>query len=134
MLQFSVRTFPLIQRNKMSTENGDPGSPASAGTQETAYIPVRVLGRGAFGEAVLYRRLEDNSLVVWKEVLFTNKFCSNFELCEQNKCFISYLNDFLPLRSILPDLGKRKGMMHKMKLISYPFLTTLILFHTTTIF
>ena len=78
MLQFSVRTFPLIQRNKMSTENGDPGSRASAGTQETAYIPVRVLGRGAFGEAVLYRRLEDNSLVVWKEVLFINKICSNF--------------------------------------------------------
>ena len=28
------------------------------GSQETAYIPVRVLGRGAFGEAVLYRKVE----------------------------------------------------------------------------
>ncbi|KAK2194294.1 hypothetical protein NP493_116g01001 [Ridgeia piscesae] len=40
----------------------------SPGSQETGYIPVRVLGRGAFGEAVLYRKVEDNSLVVWKEV------------------------------------------------------------------
>ena len=64
----------------MSAGNGDPTSPGSAGSQETAYIPVRVLGRGAFGEAVLYRRLEDNSLVVWKEVF--NKFCvcNRFEL------------------------------------------------------
>ncbi|KAL5006799.1 hypothetical protein ScPMuIL_015605 [Solemya velum] len=36
--------------------------------QETSYLFVRVLGRGAFGEAVLYRKTEDNSLVVWKEV------------------------------------------------------------------
>ncbi|XP_073725913.1 serine/threonine-protein kinase Nek9 [Misgurnus anguillicaudatus] len=32
------------------------------------YIPIRVLGKGAFGEATLYRRTEDNSLVVWKEI------------------------------------------------------------------
>lgn len=32
------------------------------------YIPIRILGKGAFGEATLYRRTEDNSLVVWKEV------------------------------------------------------------------
>ncbi|XP_028398483.1 serine/threonine-protein kinase Nek9-like isoform X3 [Dendronephthya gigantea] len=32
------------------------------------YILVRTLGRGAFGEANLYRKIEDNSLVVWKEV------------------------------------------------------------------
>ncbi|XP_060069030.1 serine/threonine-protein kinase Nek9-like [Ylistrum balloti] len=36
--------------------------------QETSYLFVKVLGRGAFGEAVLYRKTEDNSLVVWKEV------------------------------------------------------------------
>ena len=28
------------------------------GSQETAYIPIRILGRGAFGEAVLYRKCE----------------------------------------------------------------------------
>ncbi|XP_038646357.1 LOW QUALITY PROTEIN: serine/threonine-protein kinase Nek9 [Scyliorhinus canicula] len=35
---------------------------------ELHYIPVKILGRGAFGEATLYRRTEDNSLVVWKEI------------------------------------------------------------------
>ncbi|XP_048259677.1 serine/threonine-protein kinase Nek9-like isoform X1 [Haliotis rufescens] len=38
------------------------------GLHETSYVLVRVLGRGAFGEAVLYRKTEDNSLVVWKEI------------------------------------------------------------------
>ena len=66
MLQYSSGSRLL---KKMLAGNGEPGSPGSAGLQETAYIPVRVLGRGAFGEAVLYRRLEDNSLVVWKEVI-----------------------------------------------------------------
>ncbi|CAL8272583.1 unnamed protein product [Merluccius merluccius] len=41
----------------------------SGGEEERLhYIPIRILGRGAFGEATLYRRTEDNSLVVWKEV------------------------------------------------------------------
>ncbi|KAL8568793.1 hypothetical protein ACOMHN_000076 [Nucella lapillus] len=35
---------------------------------QTSYVFVRALGRGAFGEAVLYRKTNDNSLVVWKEV------------------------------------------------------------------
>uniref|UniRef100_A0A6I8NYX2 Serine/threonine-protein kinase Nek9 n=1 Tax=Ornithorhynchus anatinus TaxID=9258 RepID=A0A6I8NYX2_ORNAN len=39
--------------------------------EELHYIPIRVLGRGAFGEATLYRRTEDDSLVVWKEVDLT---------------------------------------------------------------
>ncbi|XP_064621666.1 serine/threonine-protein kinase Nek9-like isoform X2 [Lineus longissimus] len=43
-------------------------SPLPESPQEASYIPVRVLGKGAFGEAVLYRKTEDNSLVVWKEV------------------------------------------------------------------
>ncbi|BFZ01979.1 hypothetical protein BsWGS_05018 [Bradybaena similaris] len=33
-----------------------------------SYTFVRVLGSGAFGEAVLYQKTEDNSLVVWKEI------------------------------------------------------------------
>ncbi|CAG5121379.1 unnamed protein product, partial [Candidula unifasciata] len=33
-----------------------------------SYTFLRVLGSGAFGEAVLYQKTEDNSLVVWKEV------------------------------------------------------------------
>ncbi|EHB15420.1 Serine/threonine-protein kinase Nek9 [Heterocephalus glaber] len=57
-----------------------PGPSASAGPrvgggaaeqEELHYIPIRVLGRGAFGEATLYRRTEDDSLVVWKEVDLT---------------------------------------------------------------
>ncbi|XP_063426870.1 serine/threonine-protein kinase Nek9-like [Mytilus trossulus] len=38
------------------------------GALEASYIYVKVLGRGAFGEANLYRKTEDKSLVVWKEV------------------------------------------------------------------
>ncbi|KAB0375224.1 hypothetical protein FD755_013716 [Muntiacus reevesi] len=61
---------------------GDSGPGPSAGPvpragggaaeqEELHYIPIRVLGRGAFGEATLYRRTEDDSLVVWKEVDLT---------------------------------------------------------------
>ncbi|XP_039540321.1 serine/threonine-protein kinase Nek9 isoform X1 [Pimephales promelas] len=50
--------------NGRSTTSG-----AFAGEEEKLhYIPIRVLGKGAFGEATLYRRTEDNSLVVWKEI------------------------------------------------------------------
>nr|XP_020031209.1 serine/threonine-protein kinase Nek9 isoform X2 [Castor canadensis] len=51
-----------------------PGPRAGGGAaeqEELHYIPIRVLGRGAFGEATLYRRTEDDSLVVWKEVDLT---------------------------------------------------------------
>uniref|UniRef100_A0A8C9VQA7 non-specific serine/threonine protein kinase n=1 Tax=Scleropages formosus TaxID=113540 RepID=A0A8C9VQA7_SCLFO len=54
-----------------SDRRSGSGSAASGGGQEEEklhYIPIRILGRGAFGEATLYRRTEDNSLVVWKEV------------------------------------------------------------------
>jgi hypothetical protein len=33
-------------------------SPVPESPQEASYIPVRVLGKGAFGEAVLYRKTE----------------------------------------------------------------------------
>ena len=35
---------------------------------EESYTKVKVLGRGAFGEAVLYKKTATNDLVVWKEV------------------------------------------------------------------
>ena len=38
------------------------------GCQESAYVNIRTLGKGAFGEAVLYRKVADDSLVVWKEI------------------------------------------------------------------
>ncbi|EDO35699.1 predicted protein, partial [Nematostella vectensis] len=46
----------------------EEGDILNAEIQQEMYIPVRTLGRGAFGEAVLYRKIEDNMLVVWKEV------------------------------------------------------------------
>uniref|UniRef100_A0A0G2K8N9 non-specific serine/threonine protein kinase n=1 Tax=Rattus norvegicus TaxID=10116 RepID=A0A0G2K8N9_RAT len=48
-----------------------PRAGGAAEQEELHYIPIRVLGRGAFGEATLYRRTEDDSLVVWKEVDLT---------------------------------------------------------------
>uniref|UniRef100_UPI00398F31C5 serine/threonine-protein kinase Nek9-like n=1 Tax=Pristiophorus japonicus TaxID=55135 RepID=UPI00398F31C5 len=58
--------------SEFGSECGGPGSGAGGGpgaeAEELHYIPVKVLGRGAFGEATLYRRTEDNCLVVWKEI------------------------------------------------------------------
>ncbi|XP_056446021.1 serine/threonine-protein kinase Nek9 [Gadus chalcogrammus] len=52
-----------------SVASGRSASGTFSGEEEKLhYIPIRILGRGAFGEATLYRRTEDNSLVVWKEV------------------------------------------------------------------
>ncbi|XP_036169230.1 serine/threonine-protein kinase Nek9 isoform X3 [Myotis myotis] len=48
-----------------------PRAGGAAEQEELHYFPIRVLGRGAFGEATLYRRTEDDSLVVWKEVDLT---------------------------------------------------------------
>ncbi|KAL4238486.1 Serine/threonine-protein kinase Nek9 [Mactra antiquata] len=48
--------------------NLDLSPPVFEGGQETSYIFVRSLGAGAFAEANLYRKIEDNSLVVWKEI------------------------------------------------------------------
>ena len=48
-------------------ETGNHGD-VTPGSQETAYIPIRVLGRGAFGEAVLYRKVEASSPPVYSPV------------------------------------------------------------------
>ncbi|XP_060117388.1 serine/threonine-protein kinase Nek9 isoform X1 [Heteronotia binoei] len=59
--------------NDSSSRSGPrPAPPVLGGEQEELhYAPIRILGRGAFGEATLYRRTEDDSLVVWKEVDLT---------------------------------------------------------------
>ncbi|XP_026567691.1 serine/threonine-protein kinase Nek9 [Pseudonaja textilis] len=55
-----------------SSRSSPRPAPGLGGEQEELhYAPIRVLGRGAFGEATLYRRTEDDSLVVWKEVDLT---------------------------------------------------------------
>ncbi|XP_029454267.1 serine/threonine-protein kinase Nek9 isoform X2 [Rhinatrema bivittatum] len=53
------------------SEVGRSRASYSAEQEELHYIPIRVLGHGAYGEATLYRRTEDDSLVVWKEVCLT---------------------------------------------------------------
>ena len=49
-------------------ENLGPNSSASFDEPQENYASLRVLGKGAFGQAVLYRKTDDNSLVVWKEI------------------------------------------------------------------
>ncbi|ELT98381.1 hypothetical protein CAPTEDRAFT_123865 [Capitella teleta] len=106
---------------------GCPSSPVGSGlplsgeqgTQETmAYIPVRVLGQGAFGRAVLYRKMEDNSLVVWKEVELT-KLSEKERRDAQNEIDIlsilnhanitSYYNHFLDGEMLLIEMEYANG-------------------------
>ena len=49
-------------------ENLVSNSSASFDEPQENYASLRVLGKGAFGQAVLYRKTDDNSLVVWKEI------------------------------------------------------------------
>lgn len=82
------------------------------------YIPIRILGRGAFGEATLYRRTEDNSLVVWKEVELNSlnekerrdvmNEISILSILEHNN-IIAYLNHFMDKNSLLIELEYCNG-------------------------
>ncbi|XP_056408825.1 serine/threonine-protein kinase Nek9 isoform X2 [Hyla sarda] len=54
--------------DSINSDYGDSVRSCGAEQEELHYIPIRVLGHGAYGEATLYRRTEDDSLVVWKEV------------------------------------------------------------------
>ncbi|XP_034077987.1 serine/threonine-protein kinase Nek9 isoform X2 [Gymnodraco acuticeps] len=82
------------------------------------YIPIRILGRGAFGEATLYRRSEDNSLVVWKEVELNNlsdkerrdvmNEISILSILEHNN-IIAYFNHFLDKNTLLIELEYCNG-------------------------
>uniref|UniRef100_A0A1A8LLC1 non-specific serine/threonine protein kinase n=2 Tax=Nothobranchius pienaari TaxID=704102 RepID=A0A1A8LLC1_9TELE len=90
-----------------------------AGEEEKLhYIPIRILGRGAFGEATLYRRTEDNSLVVWKEVDLnslsekerrdvTNEI-SILSMLEHNN-IIAYFNHFMDKNTLLIELEYCNG-------------------------
>eukprot|EP00057_Strongylocentrotus_purpuratus_P017296 XP_011671770.1 PREDICTED: serine/threonine-protein kinase Nek9-like [Strongylocentrotus purpuratus] len=109
-----------------ATEDGGFSSPSSTNflpggndpIQEEMYTPVRVLGKGAFGEAVLYRKTEDNSLVVWKEVNLTR--CSERVMYDaQNEIeilsmlnhanIISYFNHFLDDQSLFIEMEYANG-------------------------
>ncbi|XP_012823574.1 serine/threonine-protein kinase Nek9 isoform X2 [Xenopus tropicalis] len=54
--------------DSINSDFGDSVRSCGPEQEELHYIPIRVLGHGAYGEATLYRRTEDDSLVVWKEV------------------------------------------------------------------
>ncbi|XP_069807177.1 serine/threonine-protein kinase Nek9 isoform X2 [Dendropsophus ebraccatus] len=54
--------------DSINSDYGDSVRSCGTEQEELHYIPIRVLGHGAYGEATLYRRTEDDSLVVWKEV------------------------------------------------------------------
>lgn len=88
-MMFVFTSGQWTEKMTESTESESPLGLTSAGSHETAYIPVRILGRGAFGEAVLYRRLEDNSLVVWKEVRTVHILMSWFTERKQGEAWKS---------------------------------------------
>ena len=54
----------------------------------SSYSRVKVLGRGTFGEAVLYRKTCTNELVVWKEIYLhrANETERNSALNEVRPC------------------------------------------------
>uniref|UniRef100_A0A3Q3IQV8 non-specific serine/threonine protein kinase n=1 Tax=Monopterus albus TaxID=43700 RepID=A0A3Q3IQV8_MONAL len=100
----------LSERSASGTFNGEE--------EKLHYIPIRVLGRGAFGEATLYRRTEDNSLVVWKEVdlnSLSEKECrdvmneiSILSILEHNN-IIAYFNHFMDRNTLLIELEYCNG-------------------------
>lgn len=96
-----------------------PPAPVLGGEQEELhYVPIRILGRGAFGEATLYRRTEDDSLVVWKEVDLTR--LSEKERRDalneivilallQHDNIIAYYNHFMDNNTLLIELEYCNG-------------------------
>ncbi|KAM4898749.1 serine/threonine-protein kinase Nek9 isoform 4-T4 [Sylvia borin] len=105
--------------NESSGRGGSRGGGGVPGEQEELhYIPIRTLGRGAFGEATLYRRTEDDSLVVWKEVDLTR--LSEKERRDalneivilallQHENIIAYYNHFMDNTTLLIELEYCNG-------------------------
>uniref|UniRef100_A0A3P8UJK4 non-specific serine/threonine protein kinase n=1 Tax=Cynoglossus semilaevis TaxID=244447 RepID=A0A3P8UJK4_CYNSE len=100
----------VSERSASSTFNGEE--------EKLHYIPIRILGRGAFGEATLYRRTEDNSLVVWKEVDLNSlsekerrdvmNEISILSILEHNN-IIAYFNHFMDKNTLLIELEYCNG-------------------------
>ncbi|XP_068436477.1 serine/threonine-protein kinase Nek9 isoform X1 [Clinocottus analis] len=100
----------VSERSASGTYNGEE--------EKLHYIPIRILGRGAFGEATLYRRTEDNSLVVWKEVELNSlsekerrdvmNEISILSILEHNN-IIAYFNHFLDKNTLLIELEYCNG-------------------------
>uniref|UniRef100_A0A8D3E3J4 non-specific serine/threonine protein kinase n=1 Tax=Scophthalmus maximus TaxID=52904 RepID=A0A8D3E3J4_SCOMX len=100
----------VSERSASGTFNGEE--------EKLHYIPIRILGRGAFGEATLYRRTEDNSLVVWKEVDLNSlsererrdvmNEISILSILEHNN-IIAYFNHFVDKNTLLIELEYCNG-------------------------
>ncbi|KAG7237236.1 hypothetical protein INR49_032569 [Caranx melampygus] len=100
----------VSERSALGTFNGEE--------EKLHYIPIRILGRGAFGEATLYRRTEDNSLVVWKEVDLNSlsekerrdvmNEISILSILEHNN-IIAYFNHFMDKNTLLIELEYCNG-------------------------
>uniref|UniRef100_A0A3Q3VZ91 non-specific serine/threonine protein kinase n=1 Tax=Mola mola TaxID=94237 RepID=A0A3Q3VZ91_MOLML len=100
----------VSERSTSGTFNGEE--------EKLHYIPIRILGRGAFGEATLYRRAEDNSLVVWKEVDLNSlsekerrdvmNEINILSILEHNN-IIAYFNHFLDKNSLFIELEYCNG-------------------------
>uniref|UniRef100_A0AAY4BN11 non-specific serine/threonine protein kinase n=1 Tax=Denticeps clupeoides TaxID=299321 RepID=A0AAY4BN11_9TELE len=98
---------------------GGGGRSAPGGEEEKLhYIPIRTLGKGAFGEATLYRRSEDNSLVVWKEVELSclsdkkrRDVMNEISILSilQHHNIIAYFNHFMDKSSLLIELEYCNG-------------------------
>uniref|UniRef100_A0A8C1UD44 non-specific serine/threonine protein kinase n=1 Tax=Cyprinus carpio TaxID=7962 RepID=A0A8C1UD44_CYPCA len=102
-----------------SVSGRSSASGAFSGEEERLhYIPIRVLGKGSFGEATLYRRTEDNSLVVWKEIdlncLSDKKRrdvmneISILSILQHNN-IIAYFNHFMDKNTLLIELEYCNG-------------------------
>ncbi|XP_053553129.1 serine/threonine-protein kinase Nek9 [Bombina bombina] len=104
--------------DSINSDFGDSVRSCSGEQEELHYIPIRVLGHGAYGEATLYRRTEDDSLVVWKEVALTR--LSEKERRDalneivilsllQHDNIIAYYNHFLDSNTLLIELEYCNG-------------------------
>ncbi|XP_037097661.1 serine/threonine-protein kinase Nek9 isoform X1 [Syngnathus acus] len=100
----------LSERSTSATFNGEE--------EKLHYIPIRILGRGAFGEATLYRRTEDNSLVVWKEVDLNSlsererrDVMNEIEILSilEHNNIIAYFNHFIDKNTLLIELEYCNG-------------------------
>uniref|UniRef100_A0A8C2JJ07 non-specific serine/threonine protein kinase n=2 Tax=Cyprinus carpio TaxID=7962 RepID=A0A8C2JJ07_CYPCA len=103
-----------------SVSGRSAASGAFSGEEERLhYIPIRVLGKGSFGEATLYRRTEDNSLVVWKEIDLSclsdknrgavlNEISSR--AIRQHNNIIDYFNHFMDKNTLLIELEYCNGI------------------------
>lgn len=146
----SVRKMSLDEYERhYASLNSDMGCESVGGRSSTSgafggeeerlhYIPIRVLGKGSFGEATLYRRTEDNSLVVWKEIdlncLSDKKRrdvmneISILSILHHNN-IIAYFNHFMDKNTLLIELeycnggnlyekiNQQKGVLFKQEVV-----------------